>query len=121
MLKLLKLLIAAVVVAGLLFAGYVVLALNWSYSTGDRAGVLQKFSKRGWIFKTWEGELAMTTNPGVAPVIWPFSCRDEATAAALQRAVGRQVKLHYDEHVGIPVSWFGDTGYYVTQVEVEVP
>ena len=59
-----------------LFSLYLGLMLSWSYSDGDRAGVLQKFSRRGWFCKTYEGELAMTTAPGVAPIIWDFSARD---------------------------------------------
>ena len=85
----------------LLIALYTLFMLWWSYSEGERAGVLQKFSKRGWICKTYEGELAMYVVGGVAPQIWNFSVRDEATAAELTRAVGRQVRLHYTEHPGL--------------------
>src|SRR5688500_20246526 len=95
--------------------------LSWSYSEGERAGVLQKFSKRGWICKTYEGEIAMYVVGGVAPQIWHFSVRDEATAAALTKAVGRQVRLHYTEHPGLPTSCFGDTDYFVNDVEIVGP
>jgi hypothetical protein len=95
--------------------------LWWSYSDGDRAGVLQKFSKRGWICKTWEGEIAMYVVGGVAPQIWEFSVRDDAVAAQLQAAVGQQVRLHYSEHRGLPTNCFGETDYFVNRVEVVGP
>jgi len=110
-------LIAALVLVTL----YTLFMLWWSYSEGERAGVLQKFSKRGWICKTYEGEIAMYVVGGVAPQIWHFSVRDEATAAALTKAVGRQVRLHYTEHPGLPTSCFGDTDYFVEDVEIVGP
>jgi hypothetical protein len=113
------LLILAVI--AVLFAGYLAFVLNWSFSDGDRAGVLQKFSRRGWLCKTWEGELAITTVPGVAPVIWNFSVRDDAAAAQLRDAVGQWVVLHYREHRGIPTTCFGETGYFVDSVKVGHP
>jgi hypothetical protein len=108
------LLLAALVLVGL----YLALVLSWSYSEGDRAGVLQKFSRRGWVFKTYEGELAMTTVPGVAPVIWSFSARDDDIARQLGEALGKRVVLHYEEHRGVPTSWFAETAYWVTSVRV---
>ena len=104
-----------------LFTLYTLFMLWWSYSEGERAGVLQKFSKRGWICKTYEGEIAMYVVGGVAPQIWHFSVRDEATAAALTKAVGRQVRLRYTEHPGLPTSCFGDTDYFVEDVEIVGP
>ena len=64
----------------LLIGLYTAFMLWWSYSEGERAGVLQKFSKRGWICKTHEGELAMYVVGGVAPQIWNFSVRDPVLA-----------------------------------------
>jgi hypothetical protein len=104
-----------------LFALYTLFMLWWSYSEGERAGVLQKFSKRGWICKTYEGELAMYVVGGVAPQIWYFSVRDDGTAAELTKAVGRQVRLHYTEHPGLPTSCFGETDYFVDGVEIVGP
>ncbi|MGA2776285.1 MAG: hypothetical protein ABSF94_01920 [Steroidobacteraceae bacterium] len=95
------------------------LALSWSYSDGERAGVLQKFSRRGWLCKTQEGELALYIVSGIAPQVWNFSVRDEATAAALDKAVGHRVQLHYTEHPGIPSSCFGDTRYFVDRITIE--
>lgn len=100
----------------LLPAAYLTFVFNWSYSDGERAGVLQKFSRKGWVFKTWEGELAMTTVPGVAPVLWNFSVRDAKAAEQLTQAIGKHVAVHYEEHRGIPTSAFGETPYFVTNV-----
>jgi hypothetical protein len=102
----------------LLVALYTMLMLWWSYSQGERAGVLQKFSQRGWICKTYEGELAMYVVGGVAPQIWQFSVRDDAVAEQIQAAVGKQVRLHYREHRGLPTTCFGETDYFVDRVEV---
>jgi hypothetical protein len=95
------------------FALYTLVALTWSYSDGERAGVLQKFSRKGWVCKTWEGELAMTTVPGVAPELWQFTVRDDAVARDVNAALGKRVTLHYREHPGVPTSCFGQTPYYV--------
>ena len=86
-------------------------SLSWSYSEGDRAGVLQKFSKKGWLCKTYEGELALYVVGGVAPQIWYFSTRDADLAKQLSGAVGRSIQLHYTEHRGIPSSCFAETPY----------
>lgn len=109
------------VVAILLLVLYTLFMLWWSYSDGERAGVLQKFSKRGWICKTYEGELAMYVVGGVAPQIWNFSVRDAAVAEQLHSAVGQQVRLRYAEHKGLPTSCFGETSYFVERVEVVGP
>ena len=115
-----KWLVVAALVPLLAFALYLAFVLNWSYSDGERAGYLQKFSRKGWICKTWEGELAMTTVPGVAPVLWHFTVRDEAIAVQLNTLLGRRVVLHYEEHRGIPTNCYGDTNHFVTRVvEIE--
>lgn len=101
-----------------IFALYTWAALTWSYSEGERAGVLQKFSRKGWICKTYEGELAMTPVPGAAPVIWNFSVRTEAVAAQLRDAIGNPVALHYTEHRGVPGTCFAETNYFVDSVAV---
>jgi hypothetical protein len=97
---------------------YLVVVLNWSFSDGDRVGYLQKFSHRGWICKTYEGELAMTTVPGLAPVIWVFSVWDEKVAAQVNTMIGKRVVLHYREYRGLPTDCFGTTDYFVDRVEV---
>lgn len=97
----------------LLFALYTLFTLHWSYSEGERAGILQKFSRKGWVFKTYEGELAMSIVPGVTPTIWEFSVRDREVADRLNAALGKRVALHYTEHRGVPTSWFAETPYFV--------
>jgi len=107
------------VIALLLLAGwgYTELVLHWSYSEGERVGILQKVSTKGWICKTSEGELALYVVSGVAPQIWEFTVRDEAVAKQLETHLGERVRLHYTEHRGIPSSCFGDTSYFVNAVE----
>ena len=112
-------LIAIVVTPVLLFAAYTFIAVNWSYSDGERAGTLQKFSRKGWLCKTWEGELMQPTAPGVAPTIWDFTVRDDETARRVESGLGARIVLHYKEHRGVPFACFGDTHYWVDRVRVE--
>jgi hypothetical protein len=101
-----------------LCVGYTVFTLRWSYSDGERAGILQKFSRKGWVFKTYEGELAMSIVPGVTPTIWSFSVRDRSVVEQLESALGKRVALHYTEHRGVPTTWFGETPYFVDRVRL---
>ncbi len=105
----------------LLFVLYVWLALSFDYSEGERAGYVQKFSRKGWICKTWEGELAMVNLPGAMPEIFRFSVRDDAVAARINESLGRRIRLHYEQHKGIPTTCFGETDYFVTAVEPVEP
>ena len=109
-------LIALLLAPPLLFALYAWLTLHVSYSDGERAGYVQKFSRKGWICKTWEGELAMVSMPGTTPELFRFSVRDDATAKQINDQLGRRVSLHYEQHVGVPTSCFGETQYFVTGV-----
>jgi hypothetical protein len=109
-------LIIAAVVAVVAGAAYTWFTLSWSYSEGERAGLLQKFGRKGWLCKTYEGELAQYIVGGVAPQIWYFSVRDEATAEQLRKAVGEKVQLHYTQHRGVPSSCFAETEYFVDGV-----
>jgi hypothetical protein len=93
-------------------------ALSWDYSSGERAGVLQKLSRKGWVCKTDEGELAMYIVSGIQPQIWAFSVRDAATMAELNKVVGRKVQLHYTEHPGVPSTCFAESAYFVDQVSL---
>src|SRR5215472_6806534 len=83
--------------AAVLF-GYTLVTLHYAYSTGERSGYVQKMSKKGWLCKTWEGELTMTTVPGTAPQIFQFSVRDDATAHQIGQAAGHRVALIYQQH-----------------------
>jgi hypothetical protein len=112
-------LIAIVLTPVLLVAVYTFIAVNWSYSDGERAGTLQKFSRKGWLCKTWEGELMQPTAPGVAPTIWYFTVRADETARQIEAGLGARIVLHYKEHKGVPTSCFGDTPYWVDRVRIE--
>ncbi len=101
---------------GFVVFGYFWVALNWNYSTGERAGWIQKFSKKGWFCKTWEGEMAMVSMPGAIPEKFYFTVWDDAVAGELNKVMGKRVSLHYQEKVGLPTSCFGETRHYVTHV-----
>ncbi len=115
--KFLKALIVFLLSAIALFGLYIYTALNWSYSTGERAGFLQKVSNKGWICKTWEGELSLVAIPGAAPEKFLFTVRDEAVAKKVNEAAGKRVTLNYEQHKGLPSSCFGDTDYFVVDVK----
>src|SRR4051812_22186438 len=101
----------------LLFSAWALIALKWHYSEGDRAGYIQKFSQKGWVCKTWEGDLAMSTIPGSMPEHFAFTVRSDSVAREVSRLMGSRVSLHYQEHRGVPGSCFGETQYYVTGVK----
>jgi hypothetical protein len=105
------------IVAILLAWLYVWATLHLNYSDGERAGYVQKFSRKGWVCKTWEGELAMVNLPGTMPQIFNFSVRDATVASQLNKTLGQRVRLHYEQHKGVPTACFGETEYFVTQVE----
>jgi hypothetical protein len=115
--KVLKSLTILLLSAIALFSLYVYMALNWSYSSGERAGFLQKVSHKGWICKTWEGELSLVAMPGSAPEKFLFTVRDEAVAQKVSAAAGKRVTLNYEQHKGLPSSCFGDTEYFVVDVK----
>ena len=118
-----KRLVLPLVVLAALLAGYFWVALKWSYSTGERAGWVQKLSNKGWICKTWEGELALVSLPGATPEKFFFTIRDDAVAEKVTKVMGKRVSLHYEEKVGLPTSCFGETRHFVTGVLVadEIP
>ena len=105
--------VAVVVGAGALWT---LITLKFSFSDGDRIGFVQKLSRRGWVCRTWEGELAMTPVPGSAPQMFLFTVPDEEVVKQIQAVEGKKVALHYQEKRGVPSSCFGDTGYFVTAV-----
>jgi hypothetical protein len=109
---------AIVVVPVLVFAIYTWSALTFTYSKGERAGYVQKFSKKGWVCKTWEGELAMVSMPGTMSEKFLFTVRDDQVADYINSSLGKRVALSYEQHVGIPTSCFGETEYFVTAVKV---
>ncbi|MBP1727656.1 MAG: hypothetical protein H6Q56_29 [Deltaproteobacteria bacterium] len=106
------------VLAGALFAGYLWVALHWSYSKGERAGYVQKFSQKGWLIKTWEGELALVAVPGSMPEKFFFTVRDDELAKRINAAVGKRIAIAYEQHKGLPSNWFGDTDYFAYELKV---
>lgn len=111
-LTLLALVLVPLLVVGLWTAS----TLGFSYSKGERAGYLQKLSDKGWVCKTWEGELALQNLPGSQAEIFRFSVRDNAVAKQLQEVEGQKVALVYEQHKGVPSTCFGESEYFVTGV-----
>ncbi len=119
----LKMMFWLLVVPIVLIVGYFAVVLQWNYSTGERAGWVQKLSRKGWLCKTWEGEMAMVSMPGAIPEKFLFTVRDDAVAESINKVMGKRVTLHYEEKVGLPTTCFGETRHFVTgvlQVE-EIP
>jgi hypothetical protein len=113
--------IGVVVVVAVIFVAYVWVALTWSYSTGERAGFLQKMSHKGWLCKTWEGELSMVAMPGASPEKFFFTVRNPSVAEQINKAMGKRVTLLYSQHKGVPTSCFGETEYFVEEAKEVAP
>jgi hypothetical protein len=109
---------AVIIAAVALFALYTWIVLHWSYSEGERAGYLQKLSRKGWLCKTWEGELLLSSMPGAIPERFAFTVRDENVVRQLQAAMGQRVQLTYEQHIGVPTSCFGETEYFVDKAVI---
>lgn len=118
-----KIVAALIGIVVVLVTGYFLFVFNWSYSEGERAGWVQKLSSKGWLCKTWEGEMAMVSMPGSMSEKFMFTVWDEATAGEISKLMGKRVSLHYQEKAGIPTSCFGETRYYVTKITAveEIP
>jgi hypothetical protein len=110
-----------VLVPALIATAWTAISLNWDYSRGTRSGYVQKFSKKGWLCKTWEGEIAMVNVPGAMQERFSFTVRNDSVAALLNRYQGQRVVIEYEEHKGIPSSCFGETSYFVKGVRVLGP
>ena len=106
----------ALVVAGIL---YMVWA-NWTYSEGTRTGYLMKLSKKGYVFKTHEGQLNLgglqDDQTSILGNTWNFSLTDHALVEKLEELEGKKVMLRYEE-INKSMPWQGDTNYYITGVE----
>ena len=107
-----------IIAAVALFALYTWVVLHWSYSEGERAGYLQKLSRKGWLCKTWEGEILLSSMPGAIPERFAFTVRDENVVRQLQAAMGQRVQLTYQQHIGVPTSCFGETEYFVDKAVI---
>lgn len=114
--RILLILVAVLVLIVGVLGLYVWGTLKVSYSSGERSGYVQKLSKKGWVCKTWEGEMAMVTMPGTAPEIFNFSVRNDAVAEKINRSMGKRVALSYEQHKGVPTKCFGETEYFITDV-----
>ena len=105
----------------LIFALWTWVTLGYVYSAGERPGYVQKLSKKGWLCKTWEGELNMAQPGAAPPQIFSFTIADDSVANALSQHLGKRVSLTYEEHRGIPTNCFGDTDYFVTSFRTLEP
>lgn len=116
--KFFKILLLAIITPIALFALYTWAALTWVYSTGERAGYVQKFSEKGYVCKTYEGELVLVSMPGTQAEKFLFTVRDKTLVEKINKSLGKRVRLTYEEHKGIPSSCFGETPYYVKNIQV---
>jgi hypothetical protein len=113
-----KIALGLIVLPALLFSLYTWASLNWVYSSGERAGYVQKFSLKGYLCKTWEGEIVLVSMPGTQAEKFFFTVHDDAVAKKVNDSMGLRVKIHYQEHKGIPSSCFGETAYFVDELVV---
>ena len=116
--KVVRLALLFMVVVVVACAGYMMFVLNWSYSKGERIGYVQKFSEKGWLCKTWEGELQMLPVPGTIPEKFLFSVRDKAVIARINSSLGKKVSLYYEQHIGIPTNCLGESEYFAVDAKV---
>jgi len=116
--KVIKILAAVMALAVLLFIAFTWLVLSWSYSSGERAGYVQKLSHKGWLCKTWEGEMALVSMPGTVAEKFYFTVRDDQLAQQINQSIGKRVALSYEQHIGLPSSCFGETQYFINAVNV---
>ncbi|MFA7404781.1 MAG: hypothetical protein WC007_12355 [Pelobacteraceae bacterium] len=115
--KAVKIVIFLIVAVIVLCAGYVMVVLNWSYSKGERVGYVQKFSEKGWLCKTWEGELQMLPVPGAMPEKFLFSVRDKTLISKINSSMGKKMALSYEQHKGIPTTCFGESEYFAVDAK----
>jgi len=112
-----------VLVVLIILGAFVLWTCSWTYSEGTRAGQLIKFSEKGVLFKTHEGELNMgglrtgDAKDGLEGNLWKFSVLDENVVKKLEEAEGKRVKLSYKERYKA-MAWQGDTNYFIVDVEV---
>jgi len=116
--KVVKILAAIAVIVIVLFVAYTWLVLTWSYSSGERAGYVQKLSHKGWLCKTWEGEMALVSMPGTVAEKFYFTVRDDALAKRINASIGQRVALSYEQHIGVPSNCFGETQYFISDIKV---
>ena len=114
-------LLILILVPAVIISLWVWVTLGYTYALGERAGYVQKISKKGWLCKTWEGELAMANLPGTMPQIFSFTVRNDSIAHVIEQNAGKQVSLTYEQHRGVPTACFGETEYFVIGVHKTGP
>jgi hypothetical protein len=119
--KVLNVSLILIIVPAVIISLWVWVTLGYTYALGERAGYVQKISKKGWLCKTWEGELAMANLPGTMPQIFSFTVRNDSIAHVIEQNAGKQVSLTYEQHRGVPTSCFGETEYFVIGVHKAGP
>ena len=116
--KFLKYFIWILLIPIALFALYTWASLTWVYSSGERAGYVQKLSQKGWLCKTYEGELVLVSMPGTRAEKFFFTVKSADLAKRINADIGKKVRLVYEEHKGIPSTCFGESAYFVQDVSV---
>ncbi|WP_074410147.1 MULTISPECIES: 6-phosphogluconate dehydrogenase [Aquimarina] len=112
-----KILAILIIVILVLFAAWYAFIYYASYSEGTRSGELIKFSNKGVVFKTWEGEISQGIS-GAQIFSFSVESQKEDIIKKLEKFQGRYVKLKYKERFA-KVSWLGDTKYFVIDVVEE--
>ena len=116
--KFLKYFILTLLIPIALFALYTWASLTWVYSSGERAGYVQKLSQKGWLCKTYEGELVLVSMPGTQAEKFFFTVKNKDVAKKINESIGKRVRLLYEEHKGIPTDCFGESSYFVQEVHL---
>ncbi len=116
--KVFKVFIWLLLIPILLLVLYTWGSLKWVYSSGERVGYVQKLSEKGFVCKTFEGELVLVSMPGTQAEKFLFTVKDAEVAKNINASIGKRVSLTYEEHKGIPSSCFGETSYFVQNVSV---
>ena len=111
-------LLIASVAAVALISVYCMTMLNWSYSKGERIGYIQKFSEKGWLCKTWEGELQMLPIAGALPEKFVFSVRDKSVVTKINSSLGKKLSLYYEQHKGLPTTCLGESEYFAVDARI---
>ncbi len=109
--------ILIIIVCGGLFTYW---RFYYSFGEGNKAGLLIQFMKKGYVFKTYEGEIiqaGLKSYPSVpvATKDFTFSVADPAVADSLMGYEGKEVVLHYTEYFGA-LPWRGHSRYVVDKI-----
>lgn len=106
----------------IVIAAFIYFKYAFDYSKGYRAGLLQKFSEKGVVFKTYEGEMILSSvqsnaNVAIASEKFLFSVEEKDVAKQMEQIQGKQVVVHYREKKGT-LPWRGESRYIVDSVKV---